>query len=541
MSFETLMGDEAIALGALHAGLSSAYAYPGTPSTEIMESFLDWKERGRSAGTPEATMRDLVARWCANEKTAYESAMGASFAGRRAMVSMKHVGLNVAADPFVNSALVGINGGLVVVVADDPGMHSSQDEQDSRALAEFARMPCFEPADQQEAYDMTREAFDFSEGQGIPVLLRITTRLAHSRSVVEIGEARAPNPMHKPADTKSWILMPANARKRWRGLLERQAAFLAYAEERAPLREGGRRLGVITAGLGLQYWLENAEDEAAAGGDAPSHLHIGRYPLPVGKIRKLAQRVERLLVIEEGYPLIEDAIRGVFGAPLPVAGKRTGEIPLDGELSPDIVRRALGLPSREGFAVRELVPPGRPPQLCQGCPHADSYAALKEALAAHPVSSVTSDIGCYTLGALPPYSAIETCVDMGASVGMARGAADAGLGPAVAVIGDSTFWHSGLPNLIDAVSHGTAMTLLILDNATTGMTGAQPTIMEGGRFRPILEAIGVEPGHIRGLRAHRNEHAKNVEAIAEELRHPGLSVVILVRECIEALKKARKA
>jgi indolepyruvate ferredoxin oxidoreductase alpha subunit len=541
MPNETLMGDEAIALGALHAGLSSAYAYPGTPSTEIMESLLDWKERGKSPATPEGTMRDLVAQWCSNEKTAYESALGASFAGRRAMVSMKHVGLNVAADPFVNSALIAINGGLVVVVADDPGMHSSQDEQDSRALAEFARMPCFEPADQQEAYDMTREAFDFSERQGVPVLLRVTTRLAHSRSVVELREPRSPNPMRKPADVKSWILMPANARRRWKDLLGRQAAFLAYVEERSPVAGGTGKLGVITAGLGLQYYRENLEDLAAALGGTPAHLHVGRYPLPANRIRELAGKVERLLVVEEGYPLIEDALRGVFGAPVPVAGKRTGELPLDGELSPDLVRAALGLPARAGFAVKELLPPGRPPQLCAGCPHADSYAALKEALASHPVSSVTADIGCYTLGALPPFNAIETCVDMGASVGMARGAANAGISPAVAVIGDSTFYHSGLPNLIDAVSHRSNMTLLILDNDTTGMTGAQPTIMSGERFRPILEGIGVEPGHIRTLRAHRNEHAANVKAIAEELAHEGPSVVVLVRECIEALKKARKA
>lgn len=541
MAFETLMGDEAIALGALHAGLSGAYAYPGTPSTEIMESFQDWKARGAAPGVAADAMRDFVAEWCANEKTSYEAALGASYAGRRAIVSMKHVGLNVAADPFVNSALLKINGGLVVVVADDPGMHSSQDEQDSRALAEFARMPCFEPADQQEAYDMTREAFDFSERHEVPVLIRITTRLAHSRSVVETKAARAPNPMRKAADSSGWILMPAIARKRWKDLLARQAAFEADSAAKSPLALRGKKLGVITCGLGLQYYRENEEDLEAALGEKASHLHVGRYPFPTDKVRELAKHVGRVLVVEEGYPMVEDKLRGVFGAPVPVAGKRTGELPLDGELTPDLVRKALGLKAREGFAVKELSPPGRPPQLCTGCPHADSYAALKEALKDYPVSAVTSDIGCYTLGALPPYNAIETCVDMGASVGMARGVSNAGLGPAVAVIGDSTFYHSGLTNLLDAVSHKTDMVLMILDNDTTGMTGAQPTIMPSSRLKPILEGAGVDPAHIRVLRAHRNEHEKNVQAIKEELAHKGPSVVVLVRECLEAVKKARKA
>jgi indolepyruvate ferredoxin oxidoreductase alpha subunit len=538
------MGDEAIALGALHAGLSSAYAYPGTPSTEIMESLLEWKRGGGAPGMDGAkdmaAIAALVAQWCANEKTAYESALGASFAGRRAMVSMKHVGLNVAADPFVNSALVRINGGLVVVVADDPGMHSSQDEQDSRLLADFARMPCFEPADQQEAYDQTRLAFDFSEKHEVPVLLRITTRLAHSRAIVATEGARAPKPAHKTEDRSAWILMPASARLRWRSLLERQAAFEAHSEASACLALAGKKLGIITTGIARQYLLENAEDLAASIGEPPSTLAIGSYPIPAGKIRDLAAHVARILVIEEGFPYVEDRIRGIFGAPVPIAGKRSGEVPLDGELTPDLVRRALGLQPRKGFAASSLVPPTRPPQFCQGCPHADSYQALIEALEGHAAHAVTSDIGCYALGALPPYDAIESCVDMGASIGMARGVADAGIIPAVAVIGDSTFYHSGLSNLIDAVSHNSNITLLILDNDTTGMTGAQPTIAPTSRIRPLLEGVGVDPAHIQVLRAHRNEHAKNVAAIRVELAWKGPSVIVLVRECIEALKKARR-
>jgi len=538
---ETLMGDEAIALGALHAGVSSAYAYPGTPSTEIMESLQSWKVAGKAPGCPDATMGALLAEWCSNEKTAYESALGASFAGRRAVVSMKHVGLNVAADPFVNSALIRINGGLVVVVADDPGMHSSQDEQDTRVLADFARLPCFEPADQQEAYDMARAAFDFSERHEVPVVLRITTRLAHSRSIVDLAPARAPNPLRKAEADKSWILMPAIARRRWRALLDKQEAFHAHAEDAARLELGGSELGIVACGIARQYLLENLADLEASFGSKPSILTVSTYPMPAGRIRELASKVRRILVLEEGYPYVEDAMRGVFGAPVPVEGRRSGALPLDGELSPDLVRKALGLPDRITLPKGSLPLPERPPQFCQGCPHGDSYTALKEALAPYPSYAVNSDIGCYTLGALPPWSAIESCVDMGASVGMARGAAGAGIFPAVAVIGDSTFYHSGIPNLVDAVSHGTNLTLVILDNDTTGMTGAQPTIAPASRLEPLLRGIGVDPAHIRQLRAHRTEHAANVKVISEELGHEGPSVVIMVRECIEWAKKSRKA
>lgn len=541
MATETLMGDEAIALGAVHAGLGGAFAYPGTPSTEIMETLQEMAKR-QAAGKLDGVKDAFVAQWCANEKTAYESAIGSSFAGKRSMVSMKHVGLNVAADPFINSALIRINGGLVVVVADDPGMHSSQDEQDSRWLADFARVPCFEPADQQEAYDMTREAFELSEKIEAPVMIRITTRLAHSRSLVETAAPKAQGSVHKPKERKDWILMPANARRRWHEVLGKQAELqdMSSASGWNPLSLKGKKLGVITTGLARQYWLENAEDYAATHGEV-AHLHVGFYPMPQASIKKLYEACDRVLVIEEGYPYIERQLRGIVAPGKAIMGKETGEIPYEGELSPDIVRKALGLPERKGLSVKELSPPGRPPQLCTGCPHADSYGALKEALKDFPMHAVLSDIGCYTLGALPPYNAIEATVDMGASIGMARGAAEVGLRPTVAVIGDSTFYHSGLSNLIDAVSHNTNMTVMILDNDTTGMTGAQPTILASSRLEPVLKGIGVHPDHIKVIRAHRNEHEKNVAVIKAELAHEGPSVVVLVRECLEALKKARKA
>ena len=541
MSDLVLSGDEAVGRGALDAGLSGAFAYPGTPSTEIME-FMQENLEAYRASLPEADRAYTVAQWCCNEKTAYESALGASFAGRRAMVSMKHVGLNVAMDPFTNSALVRIKGGLVVVVADDPGMHSSQDEQDSRVLADFARVPCFEPSDQQEAYDMTRAAFDYSEAHEVPVLLRITTRLAHSRSAVRTRAARVQNVQGKSDDPQSWILMPAMARKRWKLLLEKNPQFRADAEEAATLALRDKGLGVITCGLGLRYYLENEEDWAAAhGGACPSHLHIGRYPMGFEKIRRLAAHVQKLLVIEEGYPFIEREINGVFSAPLPVEGRLSGRIPLDGELSADSVREALGLAPRETLPAPNLKIAQRPPQFCQGCPHADSITALSEALKGEAEFFAASDIGCYTLSALPPWNAVESCVDMGASIGMARGASCVGQKKSVAVIGDSTFYHSGMTNIIDALAHGNSLTVLILDNSTTGMTGAQPTISPGSRLPALLAGLGVESKHIRLLEAHRKSHEVNVAAIREELCHEGVSVLILKRECLEHLKKARRS
>ncbi len=531
MPFENLMGDEAIALGALHAGLSAAFAYPGTPSTEIMEYYLDHAEGGGSG--------PVVAQWCSNEKTAYEAALGASFAGRRSSVSMKHVGLNVAADPFVNSALLKIKGGLLVVVADDPGMHSSQDEQDSRVFADFARIPCLEPADQQEAYDMAREAFELSERIMAPVLLRVTTRLAHSRAAVETRAPRAQNPVAKVEDRWGWTLMPQAARERWKRALVGYEAVRSEIEAAARVEPGDCDLGVVTTGLGLEYYRENEAEL----GRRPWRLHVGRYPMPYAALRELASKVSRVLVIEEGYPFVERELRGVLPSAVAIEGKETGQIPLDGELSPDNVRPALGLPPRPGLSRAAGAPelPRRPPQLCPGCPHADSYAFLKEALADYPSRVVTGDIGCYTLGALPPFEAIETCVDMGASIGMARGAAEAGLVPAVAVIGDSTFYHSGLPNLVDAVSHNSNLTVLILDNSTTGMTGAQPTILPSERLKAVALAVGVGPEHVHLLSAHKGDHGRNVEIMRRELAYEGPSVLISERGCLEAIKKARKA
>ncbi len=531
MTEMVLLGDEAVALAAVHAGLTASYAYPGTPSTEITEYLLRY---AAAHGEPKAA-------WCTNEKTAYEEAIGVSLVGRRAMVSMKHVGLNVASDPFMNSALISIQGGLVVVVADDPGMHSSQNEQDSRYYADFARVVCLEPATQQEAYDMTREAFDLSERLQIPVLIRLVTRLAHSRAIVRVREARQQNPLRKAPDWKGWTLLPANARRQWHSLLERQRDFQAYtgSSDHNPLQLTERHdLGVITTGLARNYYLENVGDLPGV----PSHLHIGAYPLPAGRIRELVSHVERVLVLEEGYPLVERWLRGIIPPGIPIAGKESGEVPLEGELTPDIVRRSLGLTVRTGLELPPGVSlPNRPPQLCDGCPHADSLEALQIALKSFNTSLVTSDIGCYTLGALPPYSAVESCVCMGASVGMAKGAAEAGFRPAVGVIGDSTFLHSGITPLVDAIAANTDMTLIIVDNQAVAMTGGQPTMLPSSSLKPLVLGLGVNPDHFHVIKAHHTRKDANVEIIRKELDHRGLSVIIAVRECIETAKTRKKA
>jgi indolepyruvate ferredoxin oxidoreductase alpha subunit len=527
---EVLLGDEAVALGAVHAGITAAYAYPGTPATEILEYLLRYKDRH---GKPHAA-------WCANEKTALEEALGTSFAGRRALVSMKHVGLNVAADPFINSAIVSIHGGVVLAVADDPGMHSSQNEQDTRYFVDFARVMCLEPANQQEAYHMTMEAFDLSERFDIPVVVRLVTRLAHSRAVVETGEGRPENPISKVPVPSSWILLPSNARRQWKALLDRQGDILAYTENcphnvlTLTKKRGG--LGVITTGIARNYYMEALEDLA----EKPSHLHIGAYPLPVGKIRELVGHADRVIILEEGYPYLESKLRGIVPPSTPIHGKEDGRVPIDGELNPDIVRKALGLEVRDGVNIEGLRLPGRPPQLCQGCPHGDAYGAIKRALASFDKRMVTSDIGCYTLGALPPYSAIESCVCMGASVGMAKGAAEAGFYPVVAVIGDSTFLHSGVTPLMDAASANANMTLIILDNETVAMTGTQPTVLPSSRLQTLILGLGVDPDHFHIIDAHPKKADENTDLIRREIEHKGLSVIVAVRTCLEEARKKKK-
>jgi len=532
MSEHVLLGDEALALGAIHAGISVAYAYPGTPSTEITEYIMEYSKR---EGAPKAL-------WCSNEKTALEEGLGVSLVGKRALVSMKHVGLNVAADPFMNAALLDIKGGLVLAVADDPGMHSSQNEQDSRYYADFGRVPCLEPRNQQEAYDMVMRAFEVSEQFHIPVMVRLVTRLAHSRAVVRAVETpREENPLEKAEEPKGWMLLPAYARKQNNKLIALQKKIFDWSahcgfNDLKP-NEEFREFGVITTGVARNYYEENLKDLPVK----PSHLHIASYPVPPGIITSFASGLKRIVILEEGYPFVEGYLRGLLPQNLEIHGKKNGKVPASGELNPDNIRPALGLSSLEGLKkLPEMELPPRPPQLCRGCPHVDSFQLLNEALASYEKSIVTSDIGCYALGALPPYQSIETIVCMGASVSMAKGSAEAGFSPVVAVIGDSTFLHSGITPLIDAVTSKAAMTLLILDNSTVAMTGGQTTMLPTAKIKEVVRGTGVEEAHIREIEPLKKNWDENLKAMKEEIEYSGVSVIMSVRECIESAKKRKK-
>ncbi len=523
-----LLGDEAIAQGAIDAGLSGVYAYPGTPSTEITEYIQASKE---------AKERHIRSNWSANEKTAMESAIGMSYAGKKALVCMKHVGLNVAADAFVNAAITGANGGLVVLSADDPSMHSSQNEQDSRFYGKFAMIPVMEPSNQQEAYDMTRYAFSISEKFGTPVLVRVTTRLAHSRAGVERKEVLDQNQMSLPSNLKQFVLLPSIARKQYNMLLGKQAQFENDAAQSGynQLIDGSnKKVGIIACGLAYNYLIENFENQEVV----YPVLKVGQYPVPKDMVQQLYDSVDEILVLEDGYPLLEELLRGYLNDGKKVMGRMDGTIPAAGELNPNIVAKALGMKIDEGF-IQPNVIQGRPPSLCEGCSHTDSFLALNEALTKYSAGRVFSDIGCYTLSALKPLESINSCVDMGASITMAIGAADAGLVPAVAAIGDSTFTHSGMTGLLDAVNNNSPIVVLILDNSTTGMTGGQDSSALG-KVDDIVKGVGVNEEHIRVIKPLRRNHEENVQVMLEELEYPGVSVIIARRECIQTLGKRMK-
>ncbi|MDE6878843.1 MAG: indolepyruvate ferredoxin oxidoreductase [Odoribacter sp.] len=526
MQKKLLLGVEAIAQGAIDSGISGVYAYPGTPSTEITE-YIQCAEETRT--------RNIHCQWSANEKTAMETALGMSYAGKRALVCMKHVGMNVAADCFMNAAVTGTNGGLVIVAADDPSMHSSQNEQDSRVYGKFALIPVLEPSNQQEAYDLVRYGFALSETVGSPILLRITTRLAHSRSGVNTAAPLNENSLKLPENKRQFVLLPAIARKRYRLLLDKQADF-KEASANSPFNrytEGqDYSLGIITCGIGYNYLMENYPD----GCPYPT-AKICQYPLPRKIIKTILSKCERILVLEEGYPVIEELLKGYPGNKR-ISGRLDGTISRDGELSPDIVAKALNLPVREGADVPKLVVP-RPPALCNGCSHRDVYNALNEIIKPYGEGRVFADIGCYTLGALPPFEAINSCVDMGASITMAKGASDAGLFPAVAVIGDSTFTHSGMTGLLDAVNEKSPITVIISDNESVSMTGGQESAALG-HLEAICRGIGVAPDHIRVLNPVPKNHNELCQILREELEYKGVSVIIPRRICIQKARRDKK-
>lgn len=534
---QLLLGDEAFALGTINAGLSGAYAYPGTPSTEIME-FVQ--------SNPVAKGRGVHSHWSSNEKTAMEEALGMSFCGKRAFVSMKHVGLNVAADPFVNSAMTGANGGLLVVAADDPGMHSSQNEQDSRFYADFAMIPALEPSNQQEAYDMASYGFELSEKLNIPILFRFVTRLSHSRAVVEVEESPAEeNGVTYPENARQWVLMPAVSKVRNRQLIADFEKFVKASEkspfnryEEAPRHE----IGIVASGIAYNYL-----NEAFSGNVPFPTVKVSQYPLPKKLIKQLYDSCDSLLVLEEGQPFIESKLRGLLDVGKKIYGKLSGDVVRDGELTPDDVKATMakiapaisGIKDVEKKSVSEKVV-ARPPALCQGCGHRDVYSALNEALESYVNPKVFGDIGCYTLGFLKPFNAIDTVVDMGASITMAKGAADAGQHPAVAIIGDSTFTHSGMTGLLDAINENSPITVIISDNLTTGMTGGQDS-QGTGKLEEICLGLGALPEHVRTIDSLPKNHDEMVKLFKEEIEYQGLSVIVSRRECIQTARRHASA
>lgn len=526
MQKELLLADEAIAQGAIDGGLSGVYAYPGTPSTEITEYIQNSKQ---------AKERNIHSRWSSNEKTAMESALGMSYAGKRALVCMKHVGMNVAADCFVNSSITGVNGGLMVLAADDPSMHSSQNEQDSRFYGNFAMIPMLEPSNQQEAYDMAYNGFELSEKLGYPVMMRVVTRLAHSRSGVERRETKPQNGQSVPEDPRQFVLLPAIARRRYQHLLDMQGAILE-ASENSPynqyLEGDNKKIGVVACGITFNYLNEVFPN----GCDYPV-VKVSQYPLPKKMIDKLAAECETILVLEDGYPFVENQLKGFFESK-PVKGRLDGTLPRTGELNQNLIAKALGFSVESSYDIPSIVK-ARPPQMCQGCGHRDMYAALNEVLREYPDSKVFGDIGCYTLGALPPFQAINSCVDMGASITMAKGAADAGLYPAVAVIGDSTFTHSGMTGLLDAVVEEANIVVVISDNETTAMTGGQDS-QGTGKIESICLGLGVKPEHLRVFVPLKKNYDEMLQIIREEVEYKGLSVIIPRRECIQTMTRKMK-
>jgi len=479
MDRSILSGNEAIARGAWEAGVEIAVAYPGTPSTEILENVRQYNE--------------IYAEWSTNEKVALDTAIGAAYAGRRAMAAMKHVGLNVASESLFYASYTGVNAGLVIITADDPGLHSSQNEQDNRNYAKFAKVPMFEPSDSQEAKDMVGAALDLSEQFDTPVLLRTTTRTSHAKSIVALGErvAFAKRPYQK--NPQKYVMIPGFARRR-HPVVEQRMAQIAEHVETAPqnrLEYGDLSLGIVASGPSYQYAREVFPDA--------SILKLGlAWPLPKKLLADFASRVKTLIVVEELDPFFEEHIR-MLG--IRVEGKSI--FPMVDEFSPEVVRQAAytaGLTERpvleRTFDKGAL--PMRPPVLCAGCGHRDVFWILRKLKVA-----VNSDIGCYALGVMPPIGVTDTIGCMGASIGVAAGMQRGGLeSDNVAVIGDSTFFHAGLPALASAVYNHTPFTTIIVDNRTTGMTGHQGNPgsgltlsgTEGNRIdiEAVVRALGVE-------------------------------------------------
>lgn len=519
---QLMSGNDAVARGVWEAGVRVAAAYPGTPSTEILESLVRYP--------------DIRANWAVNEKVSLEIAIGASVAGSRAFCAMKHVGVNVAADALMSQTLAGVAGGLVIVVADDVGLSSSQNEQDSRYWGRFAHLPILEPCDSQEAYEMVKAAYDLSERFLVPVLVRLTTRVSHVKSVVIPGERTVHPSRGFEKNPARWVLVPSVAKRRLGDQFERDRALAAYAEtcELNRIEDGtDRRVGFVTSGPAYLHLRE-------AFPDAPVFkLGLG-YPLPIERIRAFAGTVDTLVVAEETEPLVE---RELKAAGIALHGKDI--LPATDELTPNVVgpavRRLLGEPEKTAAVAAKADIFPRPPTMCVGCPHLSVYYCLSRL---KKQVNIAGDIGCYTLGAGHPWNALDTCTCMGGSMGMALGM-DLGRGEAdkdkgiIAVIGDSTFLHMGMPGLLNIVYEGGNVTVLILDNRATGMTGGQNHPGTGQNlkgdaaprvdFGKLVEAFGVKPERIR--RVDPGEMPTLYKTLKEEIATPEPSVIITNRPC----------
>ena len=516
MSKELLSGNEAIARGAYEAGCSVGTGYPGTPSTEIIENLAKYEA--------------INTEWSVNEKVALEVGLGAAWAGARTLVTMKHVGVNVAADPLFTSSYTGIKGGLVIVTADDPDMHSSQNEQDNRYYAKSAKIPMLEPANSMEAKEFTKLAFQISEKYDTPVFLRITTRLAHSYSIVETAERATTEVTGFDRDRSKYVMIPAFARKRHVIVEERQAKLVKASNEfdiNHIENSGTADIGIITAGIPYNYVKEVCPDAAI--------LKLGMvFPLPEKLLQEFCDSVKEVWVVEELEPFFEDKLKAMG---IKVHGK--DRLPILGEYSPNLLDTVINKQATPKAVDLQLELPPRPPQLCQGCPHCNVYEVLSKMNL-----TVTGDIGCYTLGVLPPYSAMDTCLDMGASITVAQGM-EMALGPdaakgVVSVTGDSTFAHSGITGLVNAAYNKRHGLMIILDNATTAMTGMQPNPLTGENiyreetvtldYRKLGEACGLKPENIKIVDAYKKAE---VEQAIIDLHATGeLALLVVYGLCI---------
>ncbi len=509
-----MLGNEAVARGAYEAGVRFVSSYPGTPSTEITESIVQYRD-------------DIFAEWAPNEKVACEAAAGAAIAGARALTCCKHVGLNVMADPVFTMSYIGANGGMVIAVADDPGMHSSQNEQDSRHYAKAAKIPMLEPSDSAECKEFTKLAYEISEAFDTPVFLRLSTRVSHSQSLVELKERQEIPLKDYQKDIAKNVMMPGNAIKKHVVVEERHQNLTAYAET-SPLNvieDNGSAIGVITSGISYLYAKE-------ALGDRVNYLKLGiAYPMPVEKIKAFAKSCEKLFVIEELDPFIEEHVRAMG---IPCTGKEAFTMLY--EYSAAMIKKAVFPEEGQEDAFTAPAAPMRPPVLCPGCPHRGTFYVLKKL-----GLTVSGDIGCYTLGATVPLSSVDTTICMGASVSAAHGMAKVRgkefNKKLVSVIGDSTFMHSGITGLIDIVYNHGANTVIILDNSITGMTGHQDNPLSGKDIygdpakqvdlELLCRAIGVE----RVVVADPFDIKKFEEVVREETASDEPSVIIAQRPC----------